>query len=192
MHVAAGILLPVPMLVAWLSPAYRADVRELNRFVAADWQWLAASRPRWTAVGRRRPARLGAVGRVPSTAVGRVAGRTLRSCRSASSTPGQKMYAAFTAGAILVMFGTGVIMRYAQGWPVSLRTGATFVHDWLAFALFAALAGHLWKALQDPAARLGMRTGLVPLSWAVAEHPGWAGPRQPEWPSRRPCRRIIT
>jgi formate dehydrogenase subunit gamma len=169
-HVAAGILLPVPMLLAWLSPAFRADVRELNRFGAADWQWLAAARPRWPAVGRqpgalrRRPA--GALGRPPDLPVGKF-------------NAGQKIYGAFTAGAILVMFGTGLIMRYAQGWPVSLRTGATFVHDWLAFALLAALAGHLWKAFQDPTARLGMRSGFVPPNWAVAEHPGWARPRQP-------------
>ena len=162
-HVAAGILLPVPMLVAWLSPAFRADVRELNRFVAADWEWLAASRPRLPAVRRRRP---GALHRLPDL-------------RARKFNAGQKIYAAFTAGAILVMFGTGLIMRYAQGWPVSLRTGATFVHDWLAFALLAALAGHLWKALQDPTARLGMRSGYVPLGWAVAEHPDWARSGQP-------------
>jgi formate dehydrogenase subunit gamma len=147
-HVAAGILLPVPMLVAWLSPAFRSDVRELNRFAAADWQWLAALRPRRTRLTR------------PDLAVGKF-------------NAGQKLYAAFAAGAILVLFGTGLIMRYAQGWPVSLRTGATFVHDWLAFAVLVAVTGHLWMALNDPIARLGMRTGSVPVSWARAEHPGW-------------------
>ena len=146
-HVAAGILLPVPMLVAWLSPAFRVDVRELNRFVVVDRQWLVALRPH-----RRRP---------PDLAVGKF-------------NAGQKIFAAFTVGAILVMFGTGLIMRYARGWPVSLRTGATFVHDWLSFAVLVALTGHLWLALNDPIARLGMKTGRVPLSWAMAEHRGWA------------------
>src|SRR5260370_5999753 len=39
-HVLAGLALPVPMLLGWLSAAYRADLRRLNRFGPADRQLL--------------------------------------------------------------------------------------------------------------------------------------------------------
>jgi hypothetical protein len=40
------------------------------------------------------------------------------------------------------------------------RTGATFVHDWLALALGVVLAGDIGMAMGDPEARRGMRTGF--------------------------------
>ena len=42
---------------------------------------------------------------------------------------------------------------------LSLRTGATFIHDWSALAIGLLLAGHLWHASRDPLARRGMRMG---------------------------------
>ena len=45
---------------------------------------------------------------------------------------GQKLNAAFTLGSILVLFGTGAIMFFSSAFPDDIRTGATFVHDWLA------------------------------------------------------------
>ncbi|WP_322754371.1 MULTISPECIES: cytochrome b/b6 domain-containing protein [unclassified Frankia] len=142
-HVYAGIALPVPMLAGVVSAAYRHDLGLLNRFTATDWAWLRS---------RERRA-----GRIP---IGKF-------------NPGQKLNAAFVAGSILVMLGTGLLMRYANAWPVRWRTGATFVHDWLAYAVVAVIAGHLWFASRDPVARLGMRTGLVPRYWARREHPAW-------------------
>ena len=87
---------------------------------------------------------------------------------------GQKLNAAFVAGAIVVQLGSGVIMHWGEHWPLSLRTGATFVHDWLAAAIAVVVLGHLYFALQDRDARRGMRTGLVPADWARREHGGWA------------------
>jgi formate dehydrogenase subunit gamma len=143
-HVYAGCLLPVPLLLGWLSAALRADLRWLNRFAAADWEWLRSA-------DRRS-------GRVP---VGKF-------------NAGQKLAAAFFAGAILVLLGTGLIMRFPSPWPLTWRTGATFGHDWLALALLVVVLGHLVKAGKDPVARAGMRTGLVPLDWARREHRTWA------------------
>jgi len=143
-HVYSGIALPVPIIVGLLSRAFRLDVRRLNRFLPVDWQWL------------RGPDRRS--GRLP---VGKFNG-------------GQKLNAAFVAGAILVMLGTGLVMRFANHWPVSWRTGATFVHDWLAYAIAAMLLGHLYFATRDPISRQGLRTGFVPESWARLEHRGWA------------------
>jgi len=149
-HVLAGLALPVPMLLGWASAAFRADLRELNRFRPADRDWL------------------------------RSRGRRAAGLPTGKFNAGQKLYAAFVAGAILVQLGTGVLMRYGQHWPLSLRVGATFVHDWLAAAVLAAVLGHLHFALRDADARLGMRTGRVPAAWASREHPGWA--EQPDRP----------
>jgi formate dehydrogenase subunit gamma len=143
-HVYAGLALPLPALLGLLSGAFRADLRRLNRFLPGDVAWL-----------RDRDRRSGRI------AVGKF-------------NAGQKLNAAFTAGAILVMLGTGVMMRYAEAWPISLRTGATFVHDWLAYAIAVVLLGHLTLAARDPIARDGMRTGQVPQSWARREHAAWA------------------
>jgi formate dehydrogenase subunit gamma len=143
-HVLAGLALPVPLLVGWLSAAFRDDLRRLNRFHPVDGEWL------------RSPDRRS--GRLP---VGKF-------------NAGQKLNSAFVAGAIGVQFGSGVIMQYGHHWPLSLRTGATFVHDWLAAAVAVAVLGHLHFAIHDRDARRGMRTGLVPASWAEREHPAWA------------------
>lgn len=149
-HVYAGFGLPVPMLLGWASGAYRRDLSRINRFTPHDWEWL-----------RSRDRRSG---RIP---VGKF-------------NAGQKLNASFTAGAILVMLGTGLVMRYATPWPVAWRTGATFVHDWLAFAIFVVLCGHIWYASRDPVARTGMQSGFVPVDWARAEHGSWAEERPAE------------
>jgi formate dehydrogenase subunit gamma len=58
---------------------------------------------------------------------------------------GQKLNAAFTLGAVLVLLGTGVVMAgLLVNAPDDLRTGATFVHDWVALGLTAAVVGHLY------------------------------------------------
>jgi formate dehydrogenase subunit gamma len=58
---------------------------------------------------------------------------------------GQKLNAAFTVGAVLVLLGTGVVMAgLLLNAPDDLRTGATFVHDWTALGLTVAVIGHLY------------------------------------------------
>ncbi len=143
-HVIAGIALPIPILCGWLSRAFRADARRLNRFSPTDWAWLRSRG--W------RGSRL-LVGKFNA---------------------GQKLNASFVTGAIGVLLGTGLIMRFANTWPLSLRTGATFVHDWLSYAVAGVVLGHIVFALRDPTARAGMRTGVVPADWAYAEHRAWA------------------
>jgi formate dehydrogenase subunit gamma len=144
LHVLAGLALPLPVLLGRLSAAYRDDLRELNRFTRVDGEWLRR--------GDRRSARL-PVGKFNA---------------------GQKLNAALSAGGGLVLLGTGIVMEYGRSWPLSLRTGSTFVHDWTAAALFLLVLGHLRLAYRDEDARRGMRTGRVPLAWARREHPGWA------------------
>ncbi|MEV6209998.1 cytochrome b/b6 domain-containing protein [Kitasatospora sp. NPDC051914] len=142
-HEWCGLLLPVPLLLGLASRALRADLARLNRFTDADRRWLRAVRRR----SYDRPA--------------------------GKFNAGQKLYAAWIAGAVLVMLGTGLLMWFTHLAPLVWRTGATFVHDWLAVAVAVVLAGHVWMAVRDPEARRGMRTGLVDRHWAVREHPGW-------------------
>ncbi len=145
-HEWSGLLLPAPFLLGLASPAFRADLRRLNRFGRHDRVWLRAALRR-----DRRPA-------------SRPAGKF---------NAGQKTFAAWLAGAVLVMLGTGLLMWFTGFAPLVWRTAATFVHDWLALALGIVIAGHVGMALADPEARRGMRTGTVDREWAEREHPLW-------------------
>jgi formate dehydrogenase subunit gamma len=147
LHVIAGVLLPVPVvagLVGRWGVGLRADVASLNRWLAADRRWFRT-------LGRDRRARAG----------------------FGKFHPGQKANAAFTAGAIPVMLLTGSIMRWHAPFPLSWRTGSTFVHDWVATALFFTIAGHILKALSDGEALRGMLGGDVSEPWAARHHPRW-------------------
>ena len=143
-HEIAGFALPVPLILALLSRAFRDDAGRLNRFRPTDWEWL-----------RSRDRRSG---RIP---VGKF-------------NAGQKLNAAFTFGTIIVLFGTGTMMFFSSYFPDALRTGATFVHDWLSLAFVVVVLGHIYMAFNDATARQGMRTGSVPVSWAEREHGAWA------------------
>ncbi|MFE3514375.1 cytochrome b/b6 domain-containing protein [Streptomyces sp. NPDC059166] len=149
-HEWSGILTFVPLLAGLVSRALRADLSRLNRFGPHDRQWLRAALRRDRAPGSRPAGKFNA---------------------------GQKLYAAWIAGGLLVMLGTGLLMWFTGLAPLVWRTGATFVHDWLALAVGIVLAGHMAKALADPEARRGMRTGSVERLWARTEHPLW---REPE------------
>ena len=143
-HVYAGLALPVPIVVGLVSRAFRADLGRLNRFTPSDWRWLRSS--------TRRDGTI-AVGKFNA---------------------GQKLNAALTAGSILVLLGTGVLMYVTGLVRLSWRTGATFAHDWFALALGLLVLGHIYFALKDREARRGMRTGQVSARWARAEHARWA------------------
>jgi formate dehydrogenase subunit gamma len=145
-HQWAGLLLPVPFVLALVSRAFRADLRRLNRFAPYDRAWLSAVRRREHGPSARPAGKFNA---------------------------GQKIYAAWTAGAVLVMLGTGLLMWFTGLAPLVWRTSATFVHDWLSLAVGIAVAGHIAMALADPEARRGMRTGSVERQWAREHHPRW-------------------
>lgn len=145
-HEWSGLLLPVPFLLGLASRAFRADIGVLNRFGHHDRQWLRAA---------------------------------LRRDKSPESRPagkfnaGQKVYAAWITGATLVMLGTGLMMWFTHLTPLMWRTGATFVHDWLALTIGVVLAGHIRMAIADPESRRGLRTGSVSKEWAKREHRLW-------------------
>ena len=143
-HVIAGFAIPLPIVLALFSRAFRNDASVLNRFSPDDWRWL-----------RSRDRRSG---RIP---VGKF-------------NAGQKLNSAFTLGWILVMLGTGSVMFFSSFFPDDIRTGATFVHDWLTLLIFIVVVGHIYMALNDAEARAGMRTGSVSTEWVHREHSQWA------------------
>ena len=143
-HIIAGFLLPIPIIVACFFWAFRQDLRRLNRFSPNDWKWLRTRK-------RRN-------GEIP---VGKF-------------NAGQKLNSAFVLGSIIVLLGTGLVMYFNRFFPDDIRTGSTFVHDWLAILVAIATAGHMWMAYGDATARKGMLTGSVPVEWAEKEHGEWA------------------
>ncbi|MEO6629366.1 MAG: cytochrome b/b6 domain-containing protein, partial [Aquihabitans sp.] len=102
-HLYAGLALPVPFIAATVGRhggAFRRDARRLGRFLTDDWLWLR-KKFRWS--GRLRIGKFNA---------------------------GQKLNAILVAAALPVMFVTGSMLHWHRFFPDSLRTGATFVHDW--------------------------------------------------------------
>jgi formate dehydrogenase subunit gamma len=156
-HIYSGYVLPVPMLAGLGMRAYRVDARRLNRFSPDDWRWLRSR--------RRRD------GDIP---VGKF-------------NAGQKLNSACTAAAILILFGTGILMHFHGLTDIAYRTGATFVHDWVALAFGIVVIGHISYAARDAQSRRGMRTGVVDATWAKYEHGAWAAERSSEVSDDQPA-----
>lgn len=142
-HVFSGCALPIPILLGLASAAYRRDLGRLNRFSPADWRWLRSR--------NRRDATI-PVGKFNA---------------------GQKLNAALSGGAIVVLLATGTLMYFPNVARLSWRTGATFVHDWFALALGLLVIGHITYAMRDPGSRRGMRSGSVTTTWARTHHAAW-------------------
>jgi formate dehydrogenase subunit gamma len=143
-HVAAGLLLPLPVLIGiagrW-GRELRLDLRRLDRWSADDRRWLRRR--------SRSDARLG------------------------KFNPGQKLNATFLGAAIVMMLGTGSIMKWFEPFPLSWRTGATFVHDWVALGVWLAVSAHVLFALRDRDALQSMLRGHISARWARVERPRW-------------------
>jgi formate dehydrogenase subunit gamma len=88
---------------------------------------------------------------------------------------GQKLNASLSAGGGLVLLGTGIVLEYGRRWPLDLRIGATFVHDW--DGVRGAAAGRRARLVRRTTTRTrcaASATGRVPVGWALHEHPAWA------------------
>ena len=145
-HVWTGLALPLPILLTFAFRRWGAAFRDDVRRLN-----------RWSHDDRRW---LRSLGRDHWAVKGKF-------------NAGQKLNAAFTGGAILVMLGTGSIMRWPGRFPLSWRTGATFVHDWIFVLLFVSITGHVIFAVNDPEALRSMVRGWVPASWAKRQAPAW-------------------
>jgi formate dehydrogenase subunit gamma len=144
-HTWAGVALPVPLIVS-LSGPWGALLRRDIRSVNL---WTAGELTWLRSLGRRALPRPG------------------------KFNPGQKLNAIFTGGAIVVMLATGSILKWYRFFPLDWRTGATFVHDVLALAIFLVVTGHVAFALSHPGALRSMFRGWVTEAWALRHAPGW-------------------
>jgi formate dehydrogenase subunit gamma len=147
-HVDAGLALPVPLLIslagAW-GKGLRDDLRRINRWTYWDRRWFRQL----------------------------LKGETTKGLPVGKFNAGQKLNAAFVGGVIIIMLMTGSVMRWAYFFPLSWRTGATFVHDLVAYMLVAVVIGHVGMALAHPRALWSMVTGKVSRSWAKQHAPEW-------------------
>jgi formate dehydrogenase subunit gamma len=144
-HVWSGVALPIPLIISLAGPWGDRLRRDVRRFNL----WTAAEL-RWLwSLGRRSIA------------------------DPDKFNPGQKLNALFIAGAIVVMLGTGVILKWYRFFPLDWRTGATFVHDVLALAIFIVVFGHIVFALTHRDALRSMFRGWVTESWARRNAAGW-------------------
>jgi formate dehydrogenase subunit gamma len=143
-HVYSGLLLPIPLLIAVLGRHGTRLRRDLGRLN----RW-SRDDMRWFRRKRRSTIRLG------------------------KFNPGQKLNAAFIAGAGVVMLASGSIMHWFDAFPIDWRTGATFMHDWFAFGIWMAVLGHIFFALRDSDALESMWQGDVSAKWARTKAPLW-------------------
>jgi formate dehydrogenase subunit gamma len=144
-HVYTGLALPIPIIVAVLGRRGARVRADLGRLNRWD-----PGDAHWFRRRDRAGVRLG------------------------KFNPGQKLNAAFIAGAGLVMLATGSIMHWFAAFPLDWRTGATFVHDWFALGIWIAVIGHILFALRDgDALEAMMVNGRVPAWWAYRKAPRW-------------------
>jgi formate dehydrogenase subunit gamma len=156
-HTWCGVALPIPLLISLAGPWGDRLRRDVRRINL----WTAAEL-RWLwSLGRRT---------IP---------------QPDKFNPGQKLNALFTAGAIVVMLATGIILKWYRFFPLDWRTGATFVHDVLALAIFIAVFGHIAFALTHRDALRSMFKGWVTESWARRHASGWLEQELPD-PSKDP------
>jgi formate dehydrogenase subunit gamma len=144
-HLWSGLMLPVPLLVSLAGPWGTRLRCDLRRFSL----WTQAEL-RWLwSFGKRRLA------------------------EPDKFNPGQKLNALFVGGAIVVMLGSGAILKWFRPFPLAWRTGATFVHDVLALAIFLVVAGHILMAVTHRDALRSIFRGWVSEGWAKRHASGW-------------------
>ena len=148
-HVWSGLVLPVPVVVSLLGP-WGAQMRQDVRRINV---WTSDEVKWLRQLGRNAP-------------------RVLD-----KFNPGQKLNAIFVGASILVMLATGFVLKWFGFFPVGWRTGATFVHDVLALAIFVVVSGHILFALTHPESMRSMLKGWVSEAWAARNAPGWLGER---------------
>jgi formate dehydrogenase gamma subunit len=144
-HLWAGLALPIPLIISLAGPWGARLRRDFRRFSL------------W---GRDEVRWLFTLGRSRLVAPDKF-------------NPGQKLNALFIGGAIIVMLGSGCVLKWFGHFPVDWRTGATFVHDVLAWAIFVVVFGHVLMAVTHRDALRSIFRGWVTDAWARRHAAGW-------------------
>lgn len=147
----AAVIVPLLLIFGSAGSMLVADLREIDRFDTNDRRWLAG--------GWRHD----------------LFGRPEKAPPQGKFNAGQKLNAIFTSAAIVVLFGTGMIMLFHRTFPLWLKQGAVLVHDLTALVLTVIVVFHIGIALRDRISMRGMVKGRVTDSWARAHHANWRG-----------------
>jgi len=175
--VATGAVLYIPSLSVAVGRRLLIEDTHIYIGIAVFVPVLAGALGRWGANLRSDLAEMNGFTRDEVTWL-RSLGRRGRSAVG-KFNPGQKLNTNAIGGMLVVLFVTGLILRWGNFLPVSVRTGATFVHDVFAFALVVVVIGHVGFALTHPQALRSMVTGWVPQRWVRRHAPAWSVPRAP-------------
>ena len=143
-HLWVGIALPVPIIISLVGPWGRQMRRDVRRFNYWTHEEIAWMR---------------SFGRSPLAAE--------------KFNPGQKLNAVFIAASILVMLVTGSMLKWFRFFSVSLREGATFVHDCLAAGIVIVIVGHIVMAITHRESLRSIFRGTVSEPWASTHAPTW-------------------
>lgn len=143
-HLWTGLSLPLPLVVSLIGPWGRRMRRDVTRF-----NYWTRDEVRWLRSLARSP------------------------LAPEKFNPGQKLNAIFVAASIPVMLITGSMLQWFHFFPVSLREGATFVHDSFSFILVVVIVGHVYMALTHRGSLRSMLDGTVSDHWAAEHAPLW-------------------
>ena len=143
-HLWSGLALPFPIIVSLIGPWGTSMRHDVRRF-----NYWTRDEIRWL----------------------RTFGQS--NLKADKFNPGQKLNAIFIGASILVMLVTGSMLQWFRFFSVSWRSGATFVHDLFAFAIFFAVIGHIVMAITHRDALRSIFKGWVTRSWAERHAARW-------------------
>ena len=148
-HLWTGIALPVPLAIAALGPWGQRLRRDVRRVN----EWTRAEISWLTSWGRIE-------------------------IDADKFNPGQKLNAVLVGASSVVLFATGVILKWFDLFPVAWRGGATFVHDLFAWVILVLVLGHVYMALSHREALASMLRGRVSEAWAARHASRWLAERE--------------
>ena len=143
-HLWSGLALPLPIVVSLLGPWGDQMRRDVRRI-----NYWTRDEIRW----------LMSMGKTP--------------LKADKFNPGQKLNAIFIGASIVVLLTTGAMLQWFRFFPVPWRTGATFVHDVLAWMVFVVVFGHIVMALTHRDLLKSIFTGWIGDKWARAHAASW-------------------
>ena len=143
-HLWTGIALPVPLVIAVLGRWGRSMRRDVRRVN----YWTRDEIDWLKSLGRSR-------------------------LEADKFNPGQKLNTIFVGASILILLGSGVVLKWFAYFPASWREGSTLVHDVFSFAIVAVIVGHIIMALTHRGSMTAMVRGWVSDRWAAAHATRW-------------------
>jgi formate dehydrogenase subunit gamma len=143
-HLWSGLALPVPIVVSLLGPWGHQMRRDVRRV-----NYWTRQEIRWMMTTGKTP------------------------LKADKFNPGQKLNAIFIGASIVVLLVTGAMLQWFRFFPVTWRTGATFVHDVFAWAVFVVVFGHIVMAVTHRDSLKSMFTGRISGAWARANAASW-------------------